>query len=50
MNKDNFWQGVVDLATALVVAMFIGSWIYVAINGSSSGPSSWGERYETRYR
>lgn len=43
-------KSIFDIATFILVAIFIFSWIYTAFNGRGSGPSSWGEYYESAGR
>lgn len=39
-----------EILTLVLVAVVLLSWVHVAINGRSSGPSSWGEYYESAGR
>jgi len=39
-----------EILTLAFIALIAFSWIYVAINGRGSGPSGWGEYYESAGR
>jgi hypothetical protein len=39
-----------EVLTIALVALIAFSWVYVAFNGRGSGPSSWGEYYESAGR
>lgn len=44
------FPNILDIMTSILVAIFLLSFVYVAINGRGSSPSGWGQYYESAGR